>query len=398
MALHFADNELDDGQDPLFKIRPILNLVQHTYATHYTPDKELSIDESMKKFKGKFFAKQYMPNKPSKWGIKAFSLCDSKTGFLLKFDVYTGKNESLPDAAGGVGHKVVMSLAADYLDQGRVIYVDNWYSSIPLFEDLRLRNTGATGTIRLIRKGLPEEMKVMKPKKGEKPVFWKNNENTMIGCVWMDTGKVTMLSTVGDTGITQRKVKQKGTANQGRLQDKPNVNIQYISHMGGVDVFDHLCTHYSFDRKNMKWYHVLWHFVKEIALVNGRIVHNLVRPNKEKLSTEKYRQGVIKRLTQGFTRATPLRAGRKSTVVTDNRLVERHYPKAIEDRSHRPNCVVCSIIPAKCKRKGKGDCKRKQVSFRCMECQGQPALCPDPCFRKYHELREPKEHCKCIAK
>ena len=70
-------------------------------------------------------------------------------------------------------------------------------------------------------------------------MFWKNSENTMLSCVWMDTGKVTMLSTVGDTGITQRRVRQKGAANQGRLQNKPNVNIDYISHMGGVDVFDH---------------------------------------------------------------------------------------------------------------------------------------------------------------
>ena len=92
-------------------------------------------------------------------------MCDSKTGFLLKFDVYTGKNESLPDAAGGVGHRIVMFLAEQWLGVGRVFFVDNWYSSIPLFEDLRLRISGACGTIRIIRKGLPAEMKEMKPKK-----------------------------------------------------------------------------------------------------------------------------------------------------------------------------------------------------------------------------------------
>ena len=210
MALHFADNDLDIGQDKLFKIRPLLDLVENTYTLYYTPGKELSIDESMKKFKGRCFAKQYMPNKPSaKWGLKVFSMCDSKTGYLLKFDVYTGKSETLPDVAGGVGSKVVQSLSSDFMDKGHDIYVDNWYTSVPLLEDLRTRNTGACGTVRNIRKGLPKEMKKVKPKKGAKPEFWKNGDNTMLACVWMDTGKVNMLSTIGDTSITQKNSQTK---------------------------------------------------------------------------------------------------------------------------------------------------------------------------------------------
>lgn len=39
-CLHFADNEGNQG-DRLYKIRPILNFVQNTYTSIYSPGKEL---------------------------------------------------------------------------------------------------------------------------------------------------------------------------------------------------------------------------------------------------------------------------------------------------------------------------------------------------------------------
>ena len=84
--LHFANNEEAAEGDRLFKIRKTLELVQDQYVSVYEPNKELSIDESMLKFKRHLFFKQYLPCKPSaKWGIKVFSLCDLRTGYLLRF-------------------------------------------------------------------------------------------------------------------------------------------------------------------------------------------------------------------------------------------------------------------------------------------------------------------------
>jgi Transposase IS4 len=49
-----------------------------------------SIDENMVKFKGRNAMKQYMKNKPIKWGFKMWARCCSKTGYLFQFDYYTG--------------------------------------------------------------------------------------------------------------------------------------------------------------------------------------------------------------------------------------------------------------------------------------------------------------------
>ncbi len=68
------------GHDPLYKIRPLLTALLHYFNSSYTPNKELSLDEAMVSFKGRALFLQYMPLKPTKWGLKAFSLADAKTG------------------------------------------------------------------------------------------------------------------------------------------------------------------------------------------------------------------------------------------------------------------------------------------------------------------------------
>jgi hypothetical protein len=45
--------------------------------------------------------RQYNKDKPKKWGFKVFALCASKTGLILNFDLYTGK-ESVEKARSDI--------------------------------------------------------------------------------------------------------------------------------------------------------------------------------------------------------------------------------------------------------------------------------------------------------
>ena len=53
----------------------------------------ISIDETMVGFRGRFAAKQYMPKKPQKWGIKAFTMADSSTGYTINIVMYMGSEK-----------------------------------------------------------------------------------------------------------------------------------------------------------------------------------------------------------------------------------------------------------------------------------------------------------------
>ena len=79
------------GYDAMYKIRPFLTKLLQRFEMMYTPEKELPLDEAMIRFKGRLYFIQYMPKKPTKWGLKAFVLADSKTGYTFRWRLYTGK-------------------------------------------------------------------------------------------------------------------------------------------------------------------------------------------------------------------------------------------------------------------------------------------------------------------
>ena len=252
-AIHFCNNEAsNENDDRLFKIRPIIDILKGRPSTIFKPGRNLSVDEIMRKFKGRLFWKQYMPKKPNKWGIKLFGLADPDVGFLLDSDVYTGK-DTLPDVAGGLSSKVVQKLLGPYENKGHHVFMDNWFSGIPLFQDLIEKEIGACGTVRQNRKYLPNDLGASKARKGDHPQFWINQNQTFISCSWKDTGFVYMISTIEDTSVKHMVVNDKSSPTGTRTQIKPNINVEYIKNMNGVDVFDHLCSTYPFDCKNMKW-------------------------------------------------------------------------------------------------------------------------------------------------
>ncbi|CAI8021626.1 hypothetical protein GBAR_LOCUS12809, partial [Geodia barretti] len=50
---------------------------------------------------------QDLPKKPTKWGIKAYVLADSRTGYVYNWRLYTGEDEALDVGDKGYPHAVV---------------------------------------------------------------------------------------------------------------------------------------------------------------------------------------------------------------------------------------------------------------------------------------------------
>lgn len=87
--LHLNVNEQNNGQDKLFKVRPLLDVLSQTFKEEYSPSQNASIDEGMIKYKGRLGFKQYMPNKPVKRRIKVWMRADASNGYVSEFSVYT---------------------------------------------------------------------------------------------------------------------------------------------------------------------------------------------------------------------------------------------------------------------------------------------------------------------
>lgn len=92
-------------------------------------------------------------------------MCDCKTGFVLDFFYYvcTGKDTHIDIVEKlGVSGSVVSTLMEPYLGLVHTLYVDNWYTSLYLFQFLHNNKTGAVGTCKADRKHMakfPSKMK-----------------------------------------------------------------------------------------------------------------------------------------------------------------------------------------------------------------------------------------------
>lgn len=70
--------------------------------------------------------------------------------------MYTGKSGG--NAERGLAHRVVTDLVAQLHDKGTVLYIDNFFTSIPLLQELKELLISVVGTIRNNRKGYPKAL------------------------------------------------------------------------------------------------------------------------------------------------------------------------------------------------------------------------------------------------
>ena len=167
--MHFNNIDLDDRTDRLFKIRPMLDAFNSNFKMAYTPEKSISIDESLLKFHGRLKFRQYNPSKRSRFGLKLYHLCQSRNemcGYTWNLKLYSGQDK---DGSMPASTKVVLDSSEDLLGKGYIMHLDNWYSSPNLFHILLQQKIHVVETVMLSRKNtsMPSKFPGKKLKKGD---------------------------------------------------------------------------------------------------------------------------------------------------------------------------------------------------------------------------------------
>ncbi|XP_063219730.1 piggyBac transposable element-derived protein 4 [Bacillus rossius redtenbacheri] len=249
--LHFVDNESYDAathpNPKLNKIWPIYIHLQNKFSELYTPEKDVTVDESLMLYKGRLGWKQYLPLKRARFGIKSFMLCESSSGYVYSFVIYTGRGTNFDDEYKGLpmSSQVVMSLVKPLLGKGYCVITDNFYTSPQLSDMLLSHRTDSYGTVKTTRKEMPPELRKQKLPKGSVIAFQRGK---LLGLKWMDKKPVTMLSTIHNSEM-------KSVTIYGQQHIKPQVVLDYNSTVGGVDIVDQRTTDYAVPRKRGKKYY-----------------------------------------------------------------------------------------------------------------------------------------------
>ena len=198
MHLNDSTNFVPHGQpgwDPLFKLRMLLDLVTPRLESEYNVHEQLTVDEAMIPFKGRLGFKQYMKDKPMKWGIKVFVLVDAKNGYVYRMQIYTGKNYSL-DSDVGLCSRVVLELLDGLEHTGPRVFMDNYYISPWLFLKLYDNGVNACGTARKSRKYFPTQLDVST--KDVDSGYYDDYRalGPLLACVWKDKRIIHFLTTM----------------------------------------------------------------------------------------------------------------------------------------------------------------------------------------------------------
>lgn len=199
-SLHFNNNDEQPVGDRLFKIEPVMEILKEKFQQFVIPYENLCIDESLMLWKGRLAFKQYIPKKRHRFGIKFFVIVDCKTGIILDFIIYVGADTEIVNYEElGITGSIVMTLMNPYLGKGHNLYVDNWYTSPKLFDELYKNKTGACGTVKTNRSGMP---KFKKSKPGDVEHL---HGGSLLAIKWHDKREVHMLTTINKDGMGSEK-------------------------------------------------------------------------------------------------------------------------------------------------------------------------------------------------
>lgn len=392
--IHFNDNSTMHSRDhpdydKLFKVRPFVDAIQKNFVK--TANEEYnSIDEIMIPFKGRSSIKQYIKNKPHKWGIKVFARA-GVSGFVYDFQIYVGKGTVQSVSPLGISGDIVVKLC-DSLphNQNYKVFMDNWFTSYALLCELKQKGILACGTVRIPRMQcsvLKSEKQLKSEGRGSFDFATEQNENILIA-KWFDNKTVHVTSNY--KGITPiANVKRWSTAEKKYIEvGRPEIIREYNSYMGGVDLNDMLVALYRIKHSVKRYYlRIIYHLI-DISIVNAWILY---RRNCVTVGITKYkklltfRAEIAHALINKDVSILSRKRGRPSNKENESPITPKRRPTAptpVEDvrfdsYGHFPE----HIKPKKRCR----SCKTAYSRLGCLKCK--VALCltnSKNCFLDFH--------------
>ena len=389
-VLHVVDPATEAPGDKLRKVESLIDYFKSRCLSLYQPRQNLAVDERMVKSRHRSGIRQYIRDKPTKYGIKLWVLADSSNGYTMDFNVYIGKAAGRDVSENGLGYDVVMTLIKPFLNQGYRLFVENFYTSVTLFKDLFAQGVAATGTVMDTRRDFPAGLKNSKEwakGKNRGDMRWERDP-PCLALQWVDNKVVSLLTTIdnaNDQVLVKRK-KRTGGVWHTKVVPQPQVISNYNKYMNAVDRSDQILATNNVLRKCMKWWKTLFFHLIDIAVVNSFILfkeHQVQFPDNEALhrtadfSLADFREEICRQLCD-FPEydLPPVHGQAKAAPPLPHRFVTEHIP--VFSTTMRRNCVVCS----------KKDGSKLRVASSCSapQCEGKymHVTTEKNCFAEFH--------------
>jgi hypothetical protein len=199
-----------------------------------------------------------------RFGIKIYKPCD-ETDYTYDMLVYVGKDKRRIRQDLTASHATVTELTNKVQGRGHKLYMDNYFTSPVLFDDLATKQIYCCGIVRPNRKGMRQELgpKKMKLKRSDIRVRTRGDLTAML---WRNKRDIYMLTNIHDAPAKGNFCDGNGKAT------KAQIVAEYSRHMGFVDKEDRMAKSYSICQRTLKWTKKLFFHLLELAILNSYIL------------------------------------------------------------------------------------------------------------------------------
>ena len=149
--LHLADNNNLNPSYKFSKVNPLLRMMNESCLENFIPEKNISIDESMVPYYGRHGCKQYIQNKPVRFGYKLW--VEALLGYDIQFYPYAGKDDNYNKdiVLGGFVVMTLMPKLPTVSDSHYNAVMNNFFTSPSFWQVFKESGIAATGTVRANR-------------------------------------------------------------------------------------------------------------------------------------------------------------------------------------------------------------------------------------------------------
>ena len=234
------------------------------------PGDYLSLYETLDPMRTQISFKQFNPTKSAKYGLVFKSVKAARYPYTFISSPYSGKptvvrGQYYIQGTEAIVHYLIETLSANSRLAGRNFSFNQLYTSIPLAKWLLQKQITCIGTMKLNRKGIPDELKENKNRELlSSEIYWDGNSPLLISLILIFSkhlkGKqnVILLSTTPPIlGITKDDGKSK-------------LGIYKVHDFtkGGTDIIDQRLGFYTCKPKSRKLTITVFSFVIDMARVN----------------------------------------------------------------------------------------------------------------------------------